>query len=86
MRRSLLIAVATLQLAACAPAHYGWDWTQPGRGEKERDAALAECRHLTRGEAPSPYVAYPSGAEFYEEREAQFNRCMEDRGWRAKRR
>jgi hypothetical protein len=86
MRRLILICGCSLLLAACAPVHSGWVWSHPGRSEQERDAALAECRRLTRGEAPSPYVASPSGAEFYTEREAQFNRCMEDKGWRAKRR
>jgi len=85
MRQPIIICSLALLLGACAPAHSGWVWINPQMGEKERDAALAECRYLTHQEAPIPFVAYPSGAEFYEEQEGQFNRCMEEKGWRAER-
>lgn len=81
--KSVLLVIATLLLTACVPAGPRWNWTQAGMGEKERDAAIAECRHLTHGEGQIPFVAYPSGAEFYQEREGLFNRCMQDRGWEA---
>jgi len=86
MRRTILTCGCFLLLAACTPARYGWVWTHPQLGDQERDAAIAECRRLTHGEMQSPYVASPSGAVFYEEREAEFNRCMEARGWKAQRR
>ena len=85
MRTLIMTCICALLLSACAPGRYGWVWTQKGMGEKERAAAVAECRRLTRQEAPIPWIAYPSGAEFYEEREGEFNRCMEQRGWRAER-
>jgi len=86
MKRLALWTGCVLLLVACVPAQPRWVWTHPRLGDAEREAAMAECRRLTHHEAPIPFFAYPSGSEFYEEREGLFNDCMEQRGWKAKRR